>query len=452
MPGAERRAGVSDQLDSVLYHPSLPFSRGEGREQVSCIFSCPVKAGVLDLETGPQAGLGAFNDFFVETRDAGLCPAAGEILISGVRPDPNVDGFVQFSKGGERRIVEKTLESCGSFIRDGLLVGHNLLGFDLPFLSVRAGVHGLAIPSWLSGSDRILDTYRMFNTSFSKFSTGMLSLQETAALWGREPDTDSGASFGELWRGGTEGQRDSLRHYNMLNLIDSLCLAVHSGVLGQPSSATSIPTLEFGWEGTEEFEYELPAPPATRKNAPFFHWITAPVKGLFQNGPRRKAGWGKTIEDSVKKDYPRGTGRLDAGACMIVGFLSSSRSLLHLEGESQAIEGGLTELRRMNGEGITPYTENPAVFKNYTCLRISTHGGVLPPWFSRYATLKDDRLRRLGDGGLDAVALGLGLSDIRIPSFCGQDHGAFLDVASTIATHRANKAAFFEERDPGNDQ
>lgn len=435
---------MSDETGEVLYHPCLPFSGGEGRDQVACLFSCPVKTGVLDLETGAQAGLGAFNDFFVETRDAGLCPAAGEVLVSGVRPDPDTHGFVQFFKGGERRIIEKTLDACSIFVREGMLVGHNLLGFDLPFLAVRAGAHGIPIPSWVSGSDRVFDTYRMFGSTFSKFSTGMLSLQETAGLWGRVPDGDSGANFGDLWRGGTEGQRDSLRHYNMLNLIDSMCLALHSGVLGMPLGATNAPSKTFGWEdGGEYASGDLPIVPRTKKTAPFFHWITAPIPGLLQNGPRKKSGWGKTVSEEAKKDYPKGTGRMDAGACMIVGFSCSGGSILRSDCESSIIEKGLVELFKMRESGVVPYTENPSVFKNYTCLRLSVHGGILPRWFGLELEMRDDRIRGLGDDGLTALGLGLGSVDVRIPSFTGQPAGDFLDIAENIAAARANAADFF---------
>ena len=430
--------------DSIFYHPTLPFSAGDGKNQAFCVFSCQVKAGVLDLETGAQAGLGAFNDFFVETRDAGLCPAAGEILVSGVRPDANTAGFVQFFKGGEKRIIEKTLEACDSFVKEGLLVGHNIFGFDLPFLAVRAGVHGLAIPSWLSGAGRVLDTYKMFNRSgFSKFSTGMLSLQETAALWGRDPDGDSGANFGDLWRGGTDGQREALRHYNMLNLIDSLCIALHSGALGMPEGATTSPSRLLKWEDSGEYHYELPAVPETKPQTSFFHWITAPVPGLLANGPRKISGWGKTTADEAKNDYPRGSGRLDAGACMIVGFTSSDRAMLNTEGEAFAIEEGLRELRKLQKEEKPIYTEKPSVFKNYTCLRLSMSGGILPSWFGQDDFLYDDHVKGLGEDGLVALGLGLGGRDMRIPSFCGQDKEEFLATAVNIATHRANTAHFF---------
>lgn len=435
---------MENSPEEVLYHPSLPFSGGEGKDQVSCVFSCPVKAGVLDLETGPQAGLGAFNDFFVETRDAGLCPAAGEILVSGVRPDLSTDGFVQFFRGGERRIIEKTLESCNHFMREGVLVGHNLIGFDLPFLAVRAGVHGIQIPSWISSGGRVLDTYKMFNHSFGKFSTGMLSLQETAALWGREPDGDSGANFGDLWRGGTDGQRDSLRHYNMLNLIDSLCLALHSGSLGAPVGTTRVPTVEGGWIDAEEYKYDLPKTPRAKNRCPFFHWVTAPHPRLMASGPRKIGGWGKTVSDDSKKDYPRGAGRLDAGASVVVGFLSSDKSGFDVNCETRVIEQGLSELRRMAEAGIRPYTENPPVFKNYTCLRLSVHGGILPGWFSQQLELRDDRVRGLGEAGMEALSLGLGGGDVRIPSFCGHDVDEFFEVTLNIASHRSGTANFFE--------
>jgi hypothetical protein len=443
-----QRAGegfMTDSDSSICYHPDLPFSGGGGEAQTACVFSAPMKIGVLDLETGARAGLGAFNDFFIETRDAGLCPAAGEVLVSGVRPDSSTNGFLQFFKGGEKRIIEKTLESCEEFVRSGLLIGHNLLGFDLPFLAFRASANGLTVPEWVrSENNGILDTYRLFNKSFCKFSTGMLSLQETAGLWGRKPDGDSGANFGDLWRGGTEGQRDYLRHYNMLNLIDSLCIALHSGLLGLPKDTRSDASLSFGWENAEEYHYNIPVAPARIKSGAFFHWITAPRPGLLSDGPRKGAGWGKTVAEDCRKDYPRGSGRLDAGAVIIVGFSSSEGSAINIAREEEIIGQGLAVLKTMVTGGKSPRTDNPHVFKNFTCLRLSTHGGILPKWFAHCDAFQDDRIRGLGESGLVALGKGLGIDDMRIPSYTGQDAEEFVQATEGIASHRANASEYYE--------
>lgn len=432
--------------NTVVYHPSLPFSTGGGEEQASCAFSCPVSAGVLDLETGAAAGLGAFNDFFVETRDAGLCPAAGEILVSGVRPGEGVTGLVQYYKGGERRIVEKTFEACDYFCREGLIIGHNLLGFDLPFLAARAAILGVPVPAWVTRGDRVFDTYKMFNTGYGKFATGMLSLQETAALWGRVPDGDSGANFGDLWRGGTDGQRDSLRHYNMLNLVDSLCLAVHSGALGWPEGFVVEPTKVFGWSNCGEYSDSPQDISPCDISQPFFHWITAPKPGLLENGPRAIGGWGRTSSTEARLDFPRGAGRLDAGATMVVGYISSDAGLLHPEDESAAIESGIAEIARLNEEGIAPFTDSPGVSKNYICLRLSAHGGILPSWFSGDDIFLDDRVRGMGEDFLRAVAIAAGTDSARIPIYTGGDATDFMETVRRIGAHRANTAAMFSRR------
>ncbi len=426
----------------VAYHPSLPFSKGEGDAQVKCAFSCPVEAGVLDLETGAAAGLGAFNDFYVETRDAGLCAAAGEILVSGVRPAGNLEGLIQFFKGGERRIIEKTFEACDHFCKEGVVVGHNLLGFDLPFLAVRAGALGVSIPSWVVSGERVVDTYKMFNGGRGKFSTGMLSLQETGALWGRTPDTESGANFGEIWRGGTDGQRELLRHYNMLNLIDTLCLAVHSGILGWPDGVSVIPTQKFGWENDERYRFELEDVPDAETLNPFFQWITAPKPGLYEMGPRIIGGWGRTVSDESKSDYPRSAGRLDAGATMIVGFVSSEGEFLNTSDESTVIEKGIMEIERMTRDKGGIYTDDPHLSRNFVCLRLSLHGGILPPWFGNSGIFVDDKIRGLGEDFVRALGSGLGGVDARMPLYCGQDEELFLKVAKRIGAHRANATAW----------
>jgi hypothetical protein len=402
---------------------------------------------VLDLETGAAAGLGAFNDFYVETRDAGLCPAAGEILVSGVRLGGETEGLMQYFKGGERRIIEKTFEACDYFCREGVLTGHNLSGFDLPFLAMRASALGIPVPSWVVQGDKVYDTYRMFNSGRGKFSTGMLSLRETGALWGRQPDTESGANFGEIWRGGTEGQRDALRHYNMLNLVDTLCLALHSGTLGWPEAVCLEPTVRFGWSDAGEYRLileEFDALPEGEAMTPFFQWITAPKPGLLEAGPRAVGGWGRTASLDSRRDYPRGQGRLDAGATMVVGFVSSEQALLFPEDESFVIERGLAQIESLNAKQGAVYTDEPGVSRNYICLRLSTHGGILPPWFANSGIFLEDKVRGMGEDFVRALGKGLGGVDARVPLYCGQDPERFLEVAGRVCAHRVNATSWLK--------
>jgi hypothetical protein len=438
--GERDKAPPNDKV--LIFHPSLPFSEGEGTAQFAAALSTGTRFGVLDLETAPAAGLPAFNDFFVETRNAALVPAAGEILLSGVR-HPSEQGpapLIQYHKGGEARIIEKTIEACSSFARDGVIIGHNLAGFDLPFLAVRAAAHGMPVPAWAVAGDRTLDTLRLYG-GWGKFRTGMLSLQDTAALWGREPDVHSGASFGDLWRAGTSSQRDSLKHYNLLNLVDTVCLALHSGRLGLPEGTTSSPASpQEIWQPSEgyEFEPEMPSPlPPSRPAPPFFQWITAPLPGLMEHGPFRKAGWGRTSAPEAREDYPKGSGRLDASSVRVVGFVSSRNQVLDLESEAAAISLGLEEIEKLSASSGEVLTEAPHFAKGFICLRASVHGGILPAWFSSEKVLKEDRPSALGSDFLEAVALSCGVSDARIPSYAGAPIDEFLEAAWRVAAHRA---------------
>lgn len=434
----------------LLFHPDLPFSEGEGTPQFAAALSTGRRFGVLDLETAPAAGLPAFNDFFVETRNAALVPAAGEILLSGVR-HPSDDGpapLIQYHKGGEARIIEKTVEACSAFARDGVIIGHNLAGFDLPFLAVRAAAHGMPVPAWSVSGDRVLDTLRMFG-GWGKFRTGMLSLQDTAALWGREPDLHSGASFGDLWRAGTAAQRDSLRHYNLLNLVDTVCLALHSGHLGTPEGTVPTPrVVQEIWQPSDgyEFEVETPNPPPPSPQPAFFQWITSPLPGLMEHGPFKKAGWGRTSAPAAKEDYPRGSGRLDASSVRVVGFVSSRNQVLDLESEASAIALGVEEIRRLSEESGRVLTEAPHYAKSFICLRASVHGGILPPWFASEKHQVEDRPSVLGPEFLEATAASCGVKDARIPSYGGADIGEFLEASWRIAAHRAIWGAAFPSR------
>lgn len=446
---------AEDQINTtplgLLFHPELPFSDGEGSTQFAVAMSTGSRFGVLDLETAPAAGLPAFNDFFVETRNAALVPAAGEILLSGVR-HPEAEGpapLIQYHKGGEARIIEKTIEACSSFARDGVLVGHNLGGFDLPFLAVRAAAHGIPVPAWSVSGDRMLDTLRLFG-GWGKFRTGMLSLQDTAALWGREPDVHSGASFGDLWRAGTASQRDSLRHYNLLNLVDTVCLALHSGRLGLPQGTVAAPVpIQEIWQPSEGYEFGvemLPRPSRPGKLPGFFQWLTSPLPSLMEHGPFRKAGWGRTSSPAARGDYPRGSGRLDASSVRVVGFVSSQNQSLDLESEASAISLGLEEIHRLSEECGTVLSEAPHYSKGFICLRASVHGGILPSWFATEKSLREDRSTTLGPEFLDAVAVSAGISDARIPSYTGSDIGEFLEFAWRISAHRAIWGSTFPSR------
>ncbi len=432
--------------DSLLFHPDLPFADGEGTVQFSTALSTGASFGVLDLETAPAAGLPAFNDFFIETKQAALVPAAGEILLSGVRqPSPESAPLIQYYKGGEPRIIEKTIDDCSPFTRDGVLIGHNISGFDLPFLAVRAAAHGIPVPSWAVAGDRVLDTLRLFG--WGKFKTGMLSLQDTAALWGREPDLHSGASFGDLWRAGTAAQRDSLRHYNMLNLVDTVCLALHSGKLGTPTGVTlRSSVVQEVWQPSEGYEFELLAvekPRPRTPTPPFFQWITSPLPGLLEHGPFRKAGWGRTSSHDARLDYPRGSGRLDASAVKVVGFVSSQNQVLDLESEAAAISAGLDEMRKLTVSFGRVLTEAPSYAKSFICLRASVHGGILPEWVAGDTAQKDDRPPSIASDFLEAVAASASTLDARIPSYGGSDISDFLESAWRIAAHRAMWATNF---------
>jgi hypothetical protein len=433
----------------LVYHPELPFSDGDGEDQFRVALSTGTQFGVLDLETAPAAGLPAFNDFFIETRHAALVPAAGEILLSGVRtPDPqHPTPLIQYYKGGEQRIVEKTVEACSQFVKGGILIGHNIAGFDLPFLAVRCAALGLPVPSWAISADRTIDTLRLFG--WGKFRTGMLSLQDTAALWGREPDLHSGASFGELWRAGTSSQRDSLRHYNMLNLVDTVCLALHSGKLGMPEGVSlHAPSAnQEVWQPSEGYEFGLetvPPPPATPQPPVFFQWLTTPLPGLLEHGPFKKAGWGRTSSPESRLDYPAGTGRLDASSSRVVGFVSSRTKTIDLESEASAISSGLLELAGLIESHSKVLTESPSYSKSFICLRASVHGGILPPWLSTERALVDDRPASLGGEFLQAIAASAGIADARIPPYGGAVISDYLESAWRIAAHRAVWGSLFQ--------
>jgi len=110
---------------------------------------------------------------------------------------------------------------------DTVLVGHHLLGFDLPKLRMRFAHHRLRLPDCLRpalGDEEQLqpavDTMRLFGRFFSAehFQTGMVSLDEVAQKLGlpRTKPVLSGADVPELYR------RKKIREILTYCLLDAI--------------------------------------------------------------------------------------------------------------------------------------------------------------------------------------------------------------------------------------
>jgi len=87
----------------------------------------------------------------------------------------------------------------------GAWVGHNIHGFDLPFLMRRSWLHGVSVPSWLKGryfNDRLIDTMALWNCGGRDY----VKLDAISTFFGgpSKPDDCTGADFARLFDNGGE--------------------------------------------------------------------------------------------------------------------------------------------------------------------------------------------------------------------------------------------------------
>jgi hypothetical protein len=88
------------------------------------------------------------------------------------------------------------------------MVGHNLFGFDLPFIVRRSWIHGLAVPGSVIAKDRywhpiFIDTMRVWQLgNYSDKFISLGDLGRALGLGGKSEDEVTGANFHEFWAAG----------------------------------------------------------------------------------------------------------------------------------------------------------------------------------------------------------------------------------------------------------
>lgn len=431
---------------------------------------------VFDLETGGDFKLG--RQYGVPAGDEALVSHCAEVLLAGVMPS-SIGGYNLIFRDNDERTVLKTLVEHLECVynRGGTIVGHNIMGFDIPMVVDRCRLLGVPRPEWLSlaankgnrgnfEQTRFLDTLYVFNP-FSRFPKQSMSLSDTSLFWGRNLPS-LGAKFGAMWKAGNQADRDSLMCYNLWNLIDSLSLAVFSGAgeyfgsqSGEFSLAATMPSRP--WVKSPRYS---PKPVPMRGGCsvkewqhPVFAWVTAPVPGLFESGVSASRGWGRISTDEAKLDYPYTTGRQNPQATMIVGFIgfdgTSKAVFLNSENEIDAISKGLSWLCERKDE-VHVWVDDLEGFRAMTVYRASLYNAITPEWvfFGGKDHLKSIQSLATKDSGhwtLANVAQSKGAvergDDILFPPlFCGQD----LDCLTDQAGVWADSAEMFIGSCPGN--
>ena len=351
---------------------------------------------VFDLETGTDTvGVGA-ERLGVEIGREGLSPLAGRIILSGLLFTTAFGwrGSVYGASNNlsEAEILAQTLELITSVLADGgELIGHNVAGFDLPFLARRAKVAGLRLPGWLVDATSswdlggVQDTYRHFE--MKRFVQTGIALGDLVDIWGR-PFQSFGATFGEQWDT-KPGRRELLVAYNVWNLMDNAALSVFLGSGTKPRSefVTGTPSRVLPFESAKDYVSQptaaLPLPPrSNRKRPPVIIPLCAPRADLFVEGPSKRKGWGRASEQS-KMFYPwTNKGALDARASRLVGVVIESTDgvevVFHPDDEVLVLQRSLATIKRFKQDGTALFCSDAVQLENFFRLRLSAYAGLVP--------------------------------------------------------------------------
>lgn len=148
---------------------------------------------------------------------AALNPATGCVLAIGVR---SIDSPKSFILGAGDEPEEKILADWWAFaikIRAAkrMLIGHNILQFDLPFLIRRSWILGVEVPSFVRQgryfSDCWIDTREVWLCG-QRQNECSSSLGDVARSLGAGSKNGEGKEFGRLWRGTSEERQQAIAY------------------------------------------------------------------------------------------------------------------------------------------------------------------------------------------------------------------------------------------------
>lgn len=158
---------------------------------------------------------------FVEK--AALDPAKGRVLAVGIKSSPSEDVIMTIDDGGEQCLIENAWLSLLAELSSGeKIIGHNIFGFDLPFLFKRSWILEVDIPDWVRNG-------RYWNPAFvdimeewfiGQRGGGYVSVDDLCKIFGipGKPDGLTGADFDRLFHGTSE-ERDQAIEYLRNDLV-----------------------------------------------------------------------------------------------------------------------------------------------------------------------------------------------------------------------------------------
>ena len=143
---------------------------------------------------------------------AALSPLTGQVLAIGWR----IDGKSEFLVGMDEMAILQRWWEVYSDHRPAYWVGHNIIGFDVPYLIRRSWKYGLSLPIEVMASrgpspEIWVDTMNIWSCG-AYGPEGRVSLDNLAQFLGVGRKNGSGANFAQLLRGNKDEALDYLNN------------------------------------------------------------------------------------------------------------------------------------------------------------------------------------------------------------------------------------------------
>lgn len=154
--------------------------------------------------------------------DAALSPLTGRILVIGVKPFGKEPIILE---GDEITILQQFWQMVGYASEFEQWYGHNIHGFDLPFIIKRSWLHSIPVPLYSVMSGRYINDRRFIDTMVG-FQCGdrqsqYVSLDTVAKFFGFPGKTeDLGSQFAEVYA--TDRPRAIAYHVRDLELVEGI--------------------------------------------------------------------------------------------------------------------------------------------------------------------------------------------------------------------------------------
>ena len=154
---------------------------------------------------------------------AALSPLTGQVLAIGwLNPEDSAYVYDFISNDSvapvsEKELIEHFLSLADAVLSDGgRLMGHNIIGFDLPFLLRRGLKYGIRPPKTITNAlvqfraTNLIDTQREW--AMGGRTTEFIALDKLAMFFGARRKTGDGKDFSKLFFGSIEEKEKALNY------------------------------------------------------------------------------------------------------------------------------------------------------------------------------------------------------------------------------------------------